>query len=101
MVSKSDRLSDLFKKRAGLVEAELLPYMEIEELVIVSSLSTRIRSIFLPYSSHHINFLKVFTERLNLDPSDSGLSEITNKGSWLEVLKVVADLMPILRLMEP
>ena len=64
MVSKSDHVSNLFQHKAGLVEACLLPYLEILELNAVASLSTTFRKLFDPNSSHHINFLKVFSERL-------------------------------------
>jgi len=76
MVSKIDRLTELFIQRAGLVEAELLPFLEIGELVIVSSLSRTQRALFDPKSSHHINFIKIFSEKLELESSDSSLARV-------------------------
>ena len=76
MVSKSDRLSDLFVRRAGLVEAELLPFFEIRDLIILAALSRSQRTLFDPQSIHHINFLRVFAEKLEVASSDSLLSKI-------------------------
>ena len=71
MVSYKDRLTELFKRRAGLVEAELLPFFEVRELAILAALSRSIRALFDPLSTHHINFLRIFAEKLEIDPSDS------------------------------
>ena len=62
MVSQSDYFTNLFKTRAGLVEAELVPLFEMQDLIAVSSLSSATRKLFDPKSSHHINFGRVFKE---------------------------------------
>ena len=64
MVSKTDFLSNLFKSRAGLVEAELVPMFDLRELLLLSSLCKQTRKLFDPNSTHHINFSKVLSEKL-------------------------------------
>lgn len=67
MVSKSDYLSNLFSKKAGLTEAILLPYFTMLELFRVSELNRATRNIFLPQSYHHINHFKVLCAALEID----------------------------------
>jgi len=67
MVSKSNHLTNLFKVKAGLVEACLLPFFTVQELIAVASLQKTIRRLFDPDSSHHINFVKTFSDRLEID----------------------------------
>ena len=69
MVSKTDYISSLFKQKAGLTEAILLPYFNLLELTRVSSLNRVTRNLFLPLSSHHINYLKLFCVILDIDES--------------------------------
>jgi hypothetical protein len=76
MVSYKDRLTELFKRRAGLVEAELLPFFEVRELAILAALSRSIRALFDPLSAHPINFLRIFAEKLEIDPSDNKLCKV-------------------------
>ena len=76
MVSYKDRLTELFRRRAGLVEAELVPFFEIKELAILAVLSRSIRALFDPLSTRHINFLRIFAEKLEIDPSDSELCKV-------------------------
>ena len=70
MVSNSDFLSSLFKNKAGLVEAELVPMFDLLDLVLLGSLCRKTRKLFDPNSNHHINFSKVFSEKLAVDLSD-------------------------------
>jgi hypothetical protein len=99
MVSKSDRLSDLFKGRAGLVEAELIPFFEVKDLVILAALTRSIRALFNPRSAHHINFLKVFAEKLEVAPTDNLISKIQDQTDWLAILKIVFEFNTQLRLL--
>ena len=67
MVSASDRISNMFQNKAGLVEACLIPYLEIFEMNILASMSKKIRKLFDPKSNHHLNFFIMFSKRLQID----------------------------------
>ena len=103
MVSKTDYLSNLFKSKAGLVEAELVPMFELRDLVLLSSLCRQTRKLFDPTSQHHINYTKVMSEKLQIDHNDLEAVEVfkalNDKASWIAILKVVADFNTKLRLM--
>jgi len=91
----------LFQTKAGLVEAILIPLLDLIDLVRVSSLSKQIRKLFDPKSKHHINYLRIFSERLQINfLFHPQLAQIDQKETWLEVLKLVDSLLPNIRIMQ-
>jgi len=76
MVESIDRLSKLVTNKAGLTEAILLPYFNIIDLVRISCVNHFWRNFFEPnHPAHHINFIKVFIERLEIPTDDNEYEE--------------------------
>ena len=101
MVSASNHLSNLFQEKAGLVEACLLYFLTIKELNEVASLSKTIRKLFDPKSGHHLNFVKTFSDRLEIYSDDKdyvSLLPLNDAKTWIEVLKHAATQFTKLRL---
>lgn len=75
---------------------------EIRDLVLLSSLCRQTRKLFDPTSQHHINFSKVLSEKLQIDPTNQEAVEVMKgfigKESWLDILKVAAEFNTTLRL---
>lgn len=87
MVESIDRLTKLVTNKAGLTEAILLPYFTIIDLVRISCVNKNWRNFFEPsHPAHHINFIKVFIERLQIpandDEYDEAKSELQSVKSW-------------------
>ena len=102
MVSTTDYISSLFKYKSGLTEAILIPQLTLLDLVRVSSLNHATRNLFLPQSSHHINYIKVFCAKLGVDESSEEESlalRSASEISWFALLKTVAEFSTRIRLM--
>ncbi len=93
MVESTDYFTNLVVHRKGLTEAELLPLLTVRELVVFASLNRASRSLCSPSSGHHINFAKVFVDRLRqMSYTDAELEpiylEFADVGTWRQVLEI-------------
>ena len=93
MVESVDRLSNLVKHKAGLTKAILLPYCNTIDLVRLSAVNHAWNNFFEPsHAAHHINFSKVFLERLSVskdsDEYSEASTELLNAKTWREVLEI-------------
>ena len=80
MVGSIDRLSNLVKHKAGLTEAILLPFFNTIDLVRLSAVNHAWNNFFEPsHPAHHINFSKVFLERLLVAKDSEEYSEASSE----------------------
>ena len=78
---------EMVKVRKGMVEAILLPYLDIEDLIRFGGLSTDCRRFLDPKDKRHINYYLLFNQ------VDNGISKdaFNECYTWKMVLEVWLD----------
>ena len=75
--------------RRGMVEAELLPLLEFQELVVFAGLSKACRSMLTPNDARCVHFGNLFGANIDFDePSQVRLNE---SSSFKAVMEIVAE----------
>jgi hypothetical protein len=71
-----------------MVEAILLPYLDIRELVTFAGLSKGARSMFTLFDSRCVNFKNLLSQKLDLD--DEALNLLSKCEVFMDILKFIA-----------
>jgi hypothetical protein len=71
-----------------MVEAILLPYFDIRELVTFAGLSKSARSMFTLFDSRCVNFKNLLNQKLDLD--DAAQNLLSKCEVFMDILKFIA-----------
>jgi hypothetical protein len=92
MVEKKDSLTDLGKTRGGLVEALLLPYLDMQDIVRLAASNKFWRKYLDPLHGYHVNWSKLVLSRLQLTNEDPNFERVSDQLADVSKFKAVLEI---------